>query len=308
MRKTLFALCACIAILCAFILTPITASATAAELEKPSSLTIIYNDGDVAFSGLTVKTYRIADVSEDGNYTLCGDFKNYPVSLYDVRSQAEWQSIASTLASYAIADNIMPTVMQATDESGTVKYEGLYPGMYLTLSVKNESAEQITVFENFLTAIPMPAGDGTYNYDVTVYPKNTKYTPTIEEISHKVIKQWKDGGCENKRPSEVRVDIYKDGELKETVTLSDQNNWMYEWTAADDGSKWSAVERDIPADYKVTVTEQGNTIVLTNIYFDGDIDSPQTGDTSNIELYIAIMCISGFMIILLSLWRKRSEA
>ncbi len=305
MKRTFLAICFCIAVLCAVVLTPITASAATVETEKLSSLTVTYKDGDAAFSGLIIKTYRIADVSEDGNYTLCGDFKNYPVSLYGVRSQAEWQSIAYTLASYAVSDGLQPTITEATDENGTVKYEGLYPGMYLTLSVKNENAEQVTAFESFLTAIPMPTDDGTYNYDVTAYPKSTKHTPTAEEISHKVIKQWKDGAGE--RPSEIKVDIYKDGKLQETVTLSGKNNWMYEWTATDDSSDWSAVERDVPAGYKVTVTEQGNTVILTNIYLDGVSEPPQTGDTSHTELYIILMCISGFMLILLSLWRKRSE-
>ncbi len=307
MRKTLLALCSCIVILGAFLLASVTASATTIETEKLSSLTVIYKDCEAAFSGLTIKTYRIADVSEDGKYTLCGNFKKYPVSLYDVRSQAEWRSITSTLASYAVADKLQPTKMQTTDETGTVRYDGLLPGMYLTLSVKNEGTGQITVFENFLTAIPQPTDDGTYNYDVTAYPKNTRHTPTLKKISHKVIKQWKDNDCQSKRPSEIKVDLYKDGELQETVSLSGKNNWVYEWTAADDGSNWSAVERDIPDDYKVNVTKQGNTIILTNIYFGGGLEPPQTGDTSNIEPYIVVMCVSGLTMILLSLWKKRYE-
>ncbi len=292
------------AVLAVFSLS-VDASATVVETEKVSSLTFVYAAEGIAFAGLQIQTFRIADVSAEGQYTLTGDFQDYPVSLYDVQSQAEWRNIASTLASYAVADGLAPTASGNTDETGTVKFENLLPGMYLTLSVRQETPELVTVFENFLTALPMPDGTGYYNYDVTARPKHETQVPSPAERDFKVVKQWKDGGDYALRPANVLVDLYQDGVLQETVTLSSENNWMHSWTAPDDGSLWTCVERQIPDGYTVTVVQEGNTFVLTNAH-DGDIPTPPTGDSGSVYGYVLFMGLAGLVMILLSVWRKKA--
>ncbi len=297
----------CLALLLMVVTLPVDASAAVVEPDKASSLTFVYLAQEVPFEGLAVKTFRIAEVSADGKYALTGDFRDYPVSLYDVQSQAEWRNIASTLASYAIADGLAPTASGVTDGAGTVKFDNLLPGMYLTLSVRQDTPELVTVFENFLTALPMPDGSGAYNYDVTAYPKHETRVPSPADRTFKVIKHWKDGGDYALRPDTVLVDLYRDGQLQETVTLSSDNNWMHTWTAPDDGSLWTCVEREIPDGYTVTVVQEGNTFVLTNAH-DGDIPTPPTGDSGSVYGYAVFMTLAGLVMILLAVWRKRAEA
>ncbi len=286
----------------------VTASAESAELQKESSLTLVYKQDEIAYEGLDIQIYRVAGVKNDYSFHLVDAFAKYPVNIYDVKSQAEWRNITETLTAYTVADAIMPTATGKTDATGTVKFEELLPGMYLTLGVRYESEGEIVIFENFLTVIPRQTENAAngYDYDVTAYPKCEKFVPTPDEITYKVVKQWKDGGNSGTRTKSVKIDIFKDGVLAETVTLSADNNWMYSWKAPNDGADWTTVERDIPKDYTVNVTEEGTTFIVTNIY-DHITDSPQTGDTTNIALYVILMCASGMALIILGFGKKRRE-
>ncbi len=284
----------------------LSAGADSVDTEKSSSLTIVYKAGEKLYSGLEIKTYRVADVSQDGVYTLSGDFKNYPVSIYNVRSQAEWRNISSTLAAYAVADKLETVSPAVTDSEGRVKYENLRPGMYLTLSVRYSSENEIVTFENVLSVLPRPDDSGVNQYDVTAYPKHEKATPTKQPVEYKVVKQWKDAGESEERPSEVTVDILKDGVLQKTVELSSATNWSYTWEAPDDGSVWSSVERNIPKGYYVTSVENNKTFIITNI-MDKNLPPPPTGDTFGAYPFVLTTAFFGVILVILAFWRKRRE-
>ncbi len=303
MRRHVTALLLCICLCLAF---PFYAFATTVDAEKDCSLTFVYQDGDLPCQGLSVQTYRIADVSAHGNYTLTEAFSAYPVQLYDVQSQAQWKKIASTLAAYVVADQIPATATAMTDVAGKVQFQNLSPGMYLTLSVTYENILQYVFFENFLTAVPSPNINGTYAYDVTAYPKCEKRQLVEQEIAYKVIKQWQDAGAEANRPAKIEVAIYKNGVFQKTVHLNGQNNWCYGWNAKDDGSVWVAVERNIPAFYDVTVSKSGNTILLTNHYSKPETP-PETGDTFSVWPFVLVLCVSGALLVILALLSKRKS-
>ena len=270
-----------------------------------SSLTLQYVHNGNYFEGLEVKSYRIAEVHENGTYDLTGVFSEYPVKIYEVTSQAEWRKIASTLASYAVADPIEPTCTAVTDENGIVSFTDILPGMYLTLAVTASDESEITVFENFLTVVPHPSDDGNHNYDVTAYPKCESYVPG-DETEYKVVKLWKDSGYTDQRPASVTVDILKNGILQSSEILSAENNWSFRWTAENDGSTWQAIERDIPSDYTVTVTKDQNTFVITNCIIHEVPEAPQTGDTTVLWVYQLAMCLSGGVLLILAAWRRKN--
>ena len=281
-------------------------SALAIEPMRKSSLTLQYKHGEVFFEGAEIKTYRVAEVFADGTFALCGDFADYPINIYGITSQAQWRGVTSALAAYATTDGISPTRTSVTDETGTVSFTDILPGMYLTLSVHVETGKDIAIFESFLTVIPAQSESGEHNYDVTAYPKCEKYTPKPDPIEYKVVKQWQDNGYDEKRPEYVEVDIIKNGEIQHSVKLSADNNWSYGWSAEDDGGEWQAVERNIPSDYTVSIVKNGNIITITNI-FENPSDPPPTGDTTVIWHYVLILCLSGAVLIVIATWRKRAE-
>lgn len=277
------------------------------DVYKPCSLTVEYGYSGEFFEGEEISTYRIADVYEDGTYSLTKEFSGYYVNIYGITSQAEWKKIASTLASYIAADSIEPTYKTTTDKNGCAIFENIEAGMYLTLETKVTSGETIITFENFLTAVPSPKDESDHLYDVFARPKYSAYTPTKKELDYKIVKQWKDEGNIDNRPENVEIDILKDGVVQSSVVLNTDNNWSYSWKCEDDGSTWQAVERNISEDYFVSVDYNGTTIIVTNFCFEAPENPPQTGDITTTEPYIAAMSISGILLMIIALLLKRRE-
>lgn len=310
MKRLMKSVLACLLLLTLALLCSINICAGPFGAERVSSLTLHYGKGEESFGGLVIKTYRIAEIGEDGGYRLCGRFADHPVNVHTVSSQTEWKKITSTLAAYIAADKLSPDLEGTTDENGNVSFTGistgLSTGLYLTLSVKRESAELVTVFEDFITAIPGRNAEGSYDYDVRANPKCESFVPAPIEVDFKVVKQWKDTGAEGKRPTAVEVDIIREGVTVESVKLSAENDWCYRWKAPDDKSAWYAVERNIPEGYKVTVSSDGRTIVITNSY-EAPQPPPDTGDTERLPFYTLMLCLSGLALITLGVLRMRFE-
>ena len=308
MKKRLSVFGVCLLAVLTLSALPLTGYASApVDPERESSLTLVYRRGETAYAGLEITVYRVAEVFPDGTYALTGAFSDYPVNIDGITAQSEWDAVASTLAAYAQADGTAPTGRALTDGEGTVQFFGILPGMYLTTAVRAETAAEVAVFESFLTVLPYPEEDGGLSYAVSAFPKCESYTPKPDPVSYKVVKQWKDNGYTAGRPASVAVDILKDGVLQSTQTLSAENDWLYEWTAPDDGSLWQAVERSVPSGYTVTVAQNGSTILITNAYDSGTGEPPKTGDTFVLWPYALAMGLSGALLILLAIWRQRKN-
>ena len=282
-------------------------SAESLDTSRSASLTVNYRHGDVFFAGEEVNIFRIADLYPDGAYELCGDFKDYPVNIYGVMSQAEWKNITSTLAAYISADSLSPSYTAVTNEEGKATFADILPGMYLVTSVKTETESAYYTFESFISHLPRPEEDGSYSYNVEAVPKYEILPIEEDEVEFKVIKQWRDEGHSELRPTSVKVEILKDGVTQYNVELSAKNNWSYRWMAKNDGSVWDAVERNVPDGYTVTVVKDQATVVLTNTYDDVTVDPPETGDDTNLVLYMGIMSLSGVLLIILAVWYLRSK-
>ena len=295
-------------VLVSMIMLPVSAYvANPIDPAHPSGLTLEYRSSGVPCVGLTVQTYRIAEIFEDGTFSLVGAFAGYPVNIHGITSQAQWQEVTTTLASYAQADGLIPDLTGVTDASGMVSYADILPGIYMTLSVREVALDRISVFENFLTVIPGTNEAGEHEYHVTAKPKYQSFVPTPETVEYQVIKQWADSGYTKDRPQAVRVEILKDGVLQQEQTLSPENDWTYRWTAPNDGSQWQVVERDVLTNYTVSITKRSTTFFITNLHKDPYEPPPKTGDTTVLWPYMLAMCGSGIVLVLLGLllWRKK---
>ena len=304
MKKKIFAF------ITAAILVFCTASLVFADVES-ASLTLQYKRGDVCYSGLEIKTYHVAHLTSNKTYELTDAFKDYPVVIDGITSKAEWNSVTEAIFSYIVSDDVSPDHTAVTDEFGSVKFDNIPAGLYLTASVKVESDGKYVLFESFITAVP-GISDGKYVYDVTASPKSEEHTPTHEDTEYKLIKLWRDTGCSEERPHEVEFDVLKNGVYSFTAKLNADNNWSYTWTAPDDGSEWNAVEKNVPTHYTVSSSQNGRTITFTNTcdcsepsHDDPGYDGPVTGDTTQMWPWIAVMCFSGALMIIGAVWYKR---
>lgn len=280
--------------------------------EQDCSLSLSYCSGGVAFSGLPVRLYKIADVSANFEYTLTSSFKGTNLILNGIQTVGEWNVIQSTLETYIFANEITADYNTVTDSDGKADFEALKPGLYLASTERAVQDKTIYVFGSALIALPGLGADGFWQYRVAVNAKSEMIPPSEddEEIELKILKLWKGDSESLARPASVEVEIFRNGTSYQTVILSEDNHWTYTWSAKDDDADWKVVERNVPTGYTMTIEERETSFTLTNTY-NGDVpdnpDSPQTGDMSNIMLWFILMILSGSMLIILGMTGKRSR-
>ena len=111
------------------------------------------------------------------------------------------------------------------------------------------------------------AADGTFTYTVT----NSHKT---EETEVKVKKVWSDADNQDGyRPDDVTVNLLADGEVIDTVKLSEENNWSYGWTKLDKKAAGKEIDytvtEDTVSEYtaKIEKAEDGTfTYTVTNTH------------------------------------------
>lgn len=284
------------------------------SVEEKCSLTVCYGYDGTQFSDLSVKLYKVADVSEDFQYTLTTPFQSSALTLNGVSSNSEWNVIRSSLEAYILANHIPAHTSGVTDSTGRVFFSNLVPGLYLVIPENKTENPPHVVFDSALVALPGLNPDGFWQYQVTVNSKAELLPPVEpdEEIQYKILKLWRGDNNDSRRPKKIEVEIFRNGIVHETVTLSEENHWTYTWTAKNDSAEWMVVERNVPTGYTATLEKRSATFILTNTRIqDSPVkpwgDTPKTGDTSNIFFYMTMMYLSGTLLILLGIPGKRKR-
>jgi hypothetical protein len=264
-----------------------------------AGLTLYYQQDGQGFPDLPVSIYRVAEAFPDGTFELIEPFASYPVDIHGITAQEQWQHVAGTLRAYVLADQVMPDRQARTDEEGVARFENLQTGLYLVCEAIAENDSGTYVFNHFMVYLPTPQADGTFDYQVEARPKCTKFVPKTQ---YTVTKLWQDSGYRDERPTEVTVDIFRDGELWQTQVLNAENNWTYTWKiAGEDHSLWTVTERDVPAPYKVTIRQNGGTFSIINTRMTHP-ETPKTGDGA--QLLWGLMAMGGSWGALVILGRK----
>lgn len=279
-------LCICFAI----VLLPLQAFASdtiADDLTAESELSLTLHNGAGAGN---FSFYKVADFSESGRFDITGtmfadyvgeveNFSNYTLENLDSEG---WTALAQTLAGCVEKDSLDASYCKDTDEQGNLVWteaEGLEKALYLIIGKPIDEENTYTMLP-YLITVPNRDTDGNWITQVTV--DLTKYIGTTEEfVSRKVMKIWKDTDNESKRPSEITVQLLKDGEVVEEVVLNEENNWEYEWTELDANSEWKVVEKEVPDSYVMSSTQDGKTFVIINTYKEKTPDTPSSGKPSS---------------------------
>ena len=201
------------------------------QLRSDCTLDVTYSSEGMAFAGQDIKLWHIADITEDAQYALAGSFRSYPIQVTGTSSQSEWDEMTISLNSYILADGIAADQTAKTDARGKVVFDNLTAGIYLVSSVRTEQDGKYYVFESFLAAVPGVDSEGQWVYSVSARPKMSVHTPAKGDVTYTAVKAWRDGGQD--RPVSVSVEVRRDGQLQQAVTLSAENNWMYTWQRMD---------------------------------------------------------------------------
>ena len=279
------------------------AAAVAPDPDAQASLTLYYSKDGAAFADLEIGIYRVAEVLADGSFQPVEPFASWPINIQGITSQEQWNLVAQTLSSYIVAQAIAPDRETLTGADGTAHFPDLKMGLYFVEQVTAENNGGTYIFNRFLVYVPTPQADGAYLYQVEARPKCLSFTPKSQ---YTVTKLWQDGGRSD-RPGEVTVEIYRDGVLQETQVLSGENDWTYTWYVTQgDTAQWTVAERQVPQDYRVTVSQNGSNFTVVNTR-QSPSDIPQTGDTFSPLLWVALMGISGGLLLILSIYSRRHK-
>lgn len=232
--------------------------------------------------GVTVRVYRVAEVSEDVRFTLTGAFAGYPVNL-DGLTSAGWAALAQTLRGYAFLDDIQPLATGVSDENGYLTFTDLPIGLYLVEGERTGNVEEgyrqpapfVICLPNWESATDPDTGtvSAGWQYNVAARPKYTTLDGDVD--MRRVLKVWEDGGgSAANRPAQISVTLLKNGEPYDTVDLNAENNWRYAWEELDGEADWQLVENVSAGSYTVSVSLQGVTYVVTNTYSPPPPDNP----------------------------------
>lgn len=263
---------------------PLTAQAAGnIDLTKDTRLNISYHDGDKALSNAKFSIYLVATIDRYGELTVTDDFKDYNVDIRG-KNDETWKELATTLEGYVLRDKITPADSGTTDTRGELSFptndKRLDMGLYLVIGERHKQGHYRYDPQPFMVLLPtQDLEKNVWDYTVTADVKydRTKTTtpppPTGDTVTRKVLKVWNDADYESERPKSITVQLLRDGEVYEEVTLNAENNWRYTWDSLDDSFTWRIVEKT-PSGYTVSITREGITFVVTNTLSKNPPDNP----------------------------------
>lgn len=261
------------------------------------NVTLSYYYDDYNFDNTNIKIYHIASITKDFQYNLSSKFSSYPIKINGLKTDVELNTLKQTIDSYIIADNIEELASYSI-VNNKVNINNLKPGLYFIKTNKIDTKNYTLIFDSFLLNLPELTSDGTWNYNLEVYPKIEEYTPKYEDITYTVTKEWIDNP--NTRPKSIEIEIYEDGILVDSHILSSKNNWTYNWITKDDGSIWTVVERNIPKNYNVSITNKNKNFIIINKDSNYKEENPKTLDNINLYFYLLISASIGLILLTIS--------
>jgi hypothetical protein len=262
-------------------------AAQAADYIDPdalASLTLNYLYDAEGLPGVRTRIYQVATVTPGGSYVRTGVFATdndlKSVKINGLSTDSAWQAAANTLAGYVADGSVPETGSISADAQGEAAFAGLQTGLYLVVADRATLGDYTYNFTPALLALPSLDTNDAWVYHVTANPKSSRTGGGGgggQNISYQVYKHWDDLDNEDVRPQSVTIEVLRNGVSYTTQQLSDSNNWTYRWSAADDGSVWQVVERNIAEAYEVTVTGSATAFVVTNSYLTELPEEPGPG-------------------------------
>ncbi|KFI50697.1 adhesin [Bifidobacterium biavatii DSM 23969] len=233
-----------------------------------------YQDDDAPIVGAQAHLFHVADWNDANNgFTPTSQFKDYSVDWNVFGADSEtFRQLAETLAGYISRDSLKSQADQLTDSTGTAVFNGLSRGLYL-VTVDAFDGDSLTCKASS-TLVVLPSDSGSL--DVTLQPKTEcspkPQTPEEKKTKLKVTKVWKNDGDGESRPAKVTVQLLRDGEIYDEVSLNEANDWTHEWSDLPAEHEWRTVEKVVADHYTVLVDRENTEVLVVNTYQPGDHD------------------------------------
>ena len=273
------------------------------------TLTVYYERAAGFVTNADVRVYRVADIQPDGTLISTQEFAGYPVN-WSVSDASSAQALANTLKAYIAADSssassasavsaatysrlarsgggVAPADEGVTDANGVVVFpcaaDALEPGYYLVTAASASEEGEFVEALPVLLALPYEYESGEVDENPGVELKVRSFSLS-RSIDLDVSKIWEgDSAAVANRPSEVTVELLRDGQLYDSAVLNAANGWHAAWDDLEAGHEWDVVERNVADGYTVAIYEDGNSISMVNTWAEeseepDSPDAPGDGD------------------------------
>lgn len=178
-----------------------------------------------------------------------------------------------------------------TDSNGKILFDNLNLGVYYikqTNKIKNFSQ-----IDPILIMLPKEINN-SFEYNIDASPK----IEILDLTDIKIKKIW-NTDKKDKILNHVTIELYKDKEKIETVTLNEENNWEIVIEGLPKSDSYSVKEINLPKGYTVTYNLNEYTFTVTN--------TPSLVDTGQITYVYNIILFIGIMLIIVGIILKRRE-
>ncbi|MBE6731079.1 MAG: Cna B-type domain-containing protein [Ruminococcaceae bacterium] len=267
----------------------------------------VYTEGEV---GKAVE-YTFEEAEVEGYESEFSDIVEGKVTLTNTHEN----ELTNIIVEKVWSDDDNNDGLRATEIAVQLYANGQKYGEYVVLSEENAwtyTFENLEVFaegelvEYTVLEADVEGYEASYSEitDGKITITNTRESELVDLV---ITKLWEDQDNEEKvRPESVEVELYANGELLETVTLTAEGEWKYELSALKYAEgvevEYTIKEANVPADYEAEYDQE--TLTVTNTLIK---KVPQTGDYTNMNLYIVLAAVSfvGFGVTLLL--KKKEE-
>lgn len=137
-------------------------------------------------------------------------------------------------------------------------------------------------------------------------PVDPPVEPTVTYTELSVSKAWHVAES-IAHPDSVEVVLLRDGEVYDTQTLSDENDWFFSWTELDDSYTWTVDEPTVPKDYEKSFRQEGTHVTITNSHVSTHDDTPKTGDASLLGIVPVLAVLSGCGLLITAKGKKKEN-
>lgn len=253
----------------------------------------------------------------DTNLTLVHELEGEPLTdaRYDLYLLEKAYEDALEAYNAIVKAGKTPDHTAVTNNDGEASFSGLKAGTYLLVGHAHKISDTLYCMgEKSLLTLPYEDENGNLILDLTM---KTKYPlkDATEVTEYELIKIWKDNS-NAKRPDHVKVELYRNQKLYETVLLTGGStgtsagaNWRYSWTETDPSAVWTVVEQ-VPAGYEEPkYSREGNTFTITNTLKSTTPAAPGSNLPQTGQLWwpVPLLALSGVFLLLMG-WIRRKES
>lgn len=243
------------------ILCAVQAGMPAFAKGQEGSLKVTYATEDGALDNVNMFLYYIGSLGKDKGIAWDEDFEEY--RLYGQVNDG----LAGLLQGYVQRDGVEADETAVTDGTGASTFGSLKDGYYLVIG---DTAIQDGATLHMLPVLAYVGGD---TKEVSAEAKFECADVGQGPVSISTTKEWelakdKEKGeavvSGDKMPKSVQADLMQDGELMETVKLSEENGWTYRWEELPSGHVYQVLETAVGKGFELSAEHKDGVFTLTN--------------------------------------------